>query len=29
MSDPENGWKDPHEAMPVCFDEEGFKWIGA
>ncbi len=29
MSDPENGWKDPHEAMPVCFDQEGFKWIGA
>ena len=22
MSDPENGWKNPHEAMPVCADGE-------
>ena len=29
MSDPENGWNDAHEAMPLCGDEEGFKWIGA
>ncbi len=29
MADPEKGWKDPHEAMPVCGDEEGFKWITA
>ena len=29
MSDPENGWNDPYEAMPLCGDEEVFKWIGA
>ncbi|MCS5688728.1 MAG: hypothetical protein NZ659_08085 [Acidimicrobiales bacterium] len=29
MSDPENGWIDALEAMPLCGDEEGFKWIGA
>ena len=27
MSDPENGWKDPHEAMPVCADGESMKWM--
>ena len=27
MSDPENGWVDPHEAMPACGDAEFFKWI--
>jgi len=29
MSDPENGWKSPHEAMPLCGDGEVFKWISA
>ena len=29
MSDPENGWKNAHEAMPLCGDEEGFKWVAA
>ena len=29
MSDPENGWIDPHEAMPACGDGEFFKWVGA
>ena len=29
MSDPENGWKDAHEAMALCGDAEVFKWIGA
>ena len=29
MADPENGWRDPHEAMPLCGDEEGFKWVVA
>ena len=29
MSDPENGWKDPHEAMPMVMDAEGMKWIMA
>ena len=29
MSDPENGWKDTHEAMPLCGDAEVFKWISA
>ena len=27
MSDPENGWVDPHEAMPACGDAEFFKWV--
>ena len=27
MSDPENGWKNPHEAMPVCADGESMKWM--
>jgi hypothetical protein len=27
MADPENGWKDPHEAMPVCADGESMKWM--
>jgi hypothetical protein len=27
MSDPENGWASAHEAMPVCLDAEGFKWL--
>ena len=26
---PKNGWKDAHDAMPVCGDEEGFKWMTA
>ena len=26
---PANGWKDAHDAMPVCGDEEGFKWMTA
>ena len=29
MSNPENGWKDAHEAMPLCGDAEVFKWISA
>ena len=29
MSDPENGWKDPHEAMPMVMDAEGMKWAMA
>jgi hypothetical protein len=29
QSDPENGWIDAHEAMPLCGDAEVFKWIGA
>ena len=29
MSDPKNGWKDAHEAMPLCGDAEVFKWISA
>ena len=29
MSDPENGWKDPHEAMPMCGDAETMKWAMA
>ncbi len=29
MANPENGWNDAHEAMPLCADEEGFKWVGA
>ena len=28
-ADPENGWKDAHEAMALCGDTEVFKWIGA
>lgn len=27
MSDPEHGWVDAHEAMPVCFDSAGFAWM--
>ena len=26
---PKDGWKDAHDAMPVCGDEEGFKWMAA
>ncbi len=26
MSDPENGWKDPHEAMPMVMDAQAMKW---
>lgn len=26
---PEQGWKDAHDAMPVCGDVEGFKWMAA
>ena len=26
---PEQGWKDAHDAMPVCGDAEGFKWMAA
>ena len=29
MSNPENGWNDAHEAMPLCGDAEVFKWISA
>ena len=29
MSDPESGWKDAHEAMPLCADGEGMKWVAA
>ena len=29
MANPESGWNDAHEAMPLCADEEGFKWVGA
>ena len=29
MSDPENGWKDPHEAMPMVTDAQGMKWAMA
>ena len=29
QSDPENGWVDAHEAMPLCGDTEVFKWISA
>ena len=29
MSDPENGWKDPHEAMPMVMDAQAMKWISA
>ena len=29
MSNPENGWNDAHEAMPLCGDVEVFKWISA
>ena len=29
MSDPENGWKDPHEAMPMVMDAQGMKWAMA
>ena len=29
QSDPDNGWVDAHEAMPLCGDAEVFKWIGA
>ena len=26
---PEKGWKNPHEAMAVCHDNEGMKWMMA
>jgi len=26
---PRAGWKDAHDAMPVCGDAEGFKWMAA
>ena len=29
MANPQSGWNNPHEAMPLCADEEGFKWVGA
>tara|TARA_B100000073_G_C23582814_1_gene512948 strand:- start:202 stop:846 length:645 start_codon:yes stop_codon:yes gene_type:complete len=29
MSDPENGWKDPHEAMPMVMDAQAMKWAMA
>ena len=29
MSDPENGWKDPHEAMPMVADAQAMKWAMA
>ena len=28
-ADPESGWKDPHEAMPMVGDAESFKWASA
>tara|TARA_B100001057_G_scaffold146868_1_gene146815 strand:- start:270 stop:914 length:645 start_codon:yes stop_codon:yes gene_type:complete len=29
MSDPENGWRDPHEAMPMVMDAQAMKWAMA
>ena len=29
MSDPDNGWKDPHEAMPMVMDAQAMKWAMA
>jgi hypothetical protein len=29
MSDPENGWKNPHEAMPMVMDGQAMKWAMA
>lgn len=29
MSDPGSGWNDAQEAMPLCADEEGMKWVAA
>ena len=29
MSDPENGWKAPHEAMPMVMDAQAMKWAMA
>ena len=29
MSDPDNGWKDPHEAMPMVMDTQAMKWAMA
>ena len=29
MADPENGWKNPHEAMPMVGDAEAMKWAMA
>ena len=29
MSDPENGWKNPHEAMPMVMDAQAMKWAMA
>ena len=29
MADPENGWKDPHEAMPMVMDAQAMKWAMA
>ncbi|MBC8295888.1 MAG: hypothetical protein H8E55_08865 [Pelagibacterales bacterium] len=29
MADPENGWKDPHEAMPMVGDGPAMKWAMA
>ena len=28
-ADPENGWKDPHEAMPMVGDALSFAWVSA
>jgi hypothetical protein len=28
-ADPENGWKDPHEAMPMVGDAQSFAWVSA
>ena len=28
-ADPENGWKDPHEAMPMVGDAQSMKWAMA
>ena len=29
MSDPQKGWKDPHEAMPMVMDAQAMKWAMA
>ena len=29
MSNPENGWEDPHEAMPMVMDAQAMKWAMA
>ena len=29
LPDPENGWKDAHEAMPMVGDAQSFAWVSA